>query len=109
MVWPLPIYRFNFSKYIYSKFLSGNFGIFIFFVVVHLLSCVHCFATPQTVAFQIPLSMRFSRQGYWSGLPFPSPVDLPDPGIEPGSPTLQADALTSEPPDNIEDANRGYC
>ena len=42
--------------------------------------------------------MRFSRQEYWSGLPFPSPGDLPDPGIEPGSPTFQADALTSEPP-----------
>ena len=42
--------------------------------------------------------MGFSRQEYWSGLPFPSPGDLPDPVIEPGSPTLQADALTSEPP-----------
>ena len=42
--------------------------------------------------------MGFSRQEYWSGLPFPSPGDLPDPGIEPGSPALQADALTSEPP-----------
>ena len=42
--------------------------------------------------------MGFSRQEYWSGLPFPSPGDLPDPGIEPGSPTLRADALTSEPP-----------
>ena len=42
--------------------------------------------------------MGFSRQEYWSGLPFPSPGDLPDPGIEPGSPTLQADALSSEPP-----------
>ena len=42
--------------------------------------------------------MEFSREEYWSGLPFPSPGDLPDPGIEPGSPTLEADALTSEPP-----------
>ena len=42
--------------------------------------------------------MRFSRQEYWNGLPFPSPEDLPDPGIEPGSPALQADALLSEPP-----------
>ena len=42
--------------------------------------------------------MRFSRQGYWSGLPFPSPRDLPDPGIEPRSPALQADPLPSEPP-----------
>ena len=43
-----------------------------------------------------PLSMRFSRQGYWSGLPFPSPGDLPNPGIEPGSPALQADSLPTE-------------
>ena len=51
-----------------------------------------------TVAHQAPPSMGFSRQEYWSGLPFPSPGDLPDPGIEPRSPTLQADALTSAPP-----------
>ena len=51
-----------------------------------------------TVTHQAPLSMGFSRQEYWSGLPFPSPGDLPDPGIEPRSPTLQADALTSAPP-----------
>ena len=50
------------------------------------------------VAYQAPLSMGFSRQEYWSGLPFPSPGDLPNPGIEPGSPVFQADALTSEPP-----------
>ena len=56
------------------------------------------FVTPWTVAHQAPLSMGFSRQEYWSGLPFPSPGDLPDPGIEPRSPTLQADALTSDPP-----------
>ena len=56
------------------------------------------FATPWTVACQALLSMGFSRQEYWSGLPFPSPGDLPDSGIEPGSPALEADALTSEPP-----------
>ena len=65
---------------------------------VKLLSRVQLLATPWTVAHQAPLSMGFSRQEYWSGLPFPSPGDLPDPGIEPRSPTLQADALTSEPP-----------
>ena len=54
--------------------------------------------TPWTVACLAPLSVGFSRQEYWSGLPFPSPGDLPDPGIEPGSPALQADALPSEPP-----------
>ena len=53
---------------------------------------------PWTVAHQAPPSMGFSRQEYWSGLPFPSPGDLPNPGIEPRSPTLQADALTSAPP-----------
>ena len=53
---------------------------------------------PMTVAHQAPPSMEFSRQEYWSGLPFPSPGDPPNPGIEPGPPTLQADALPSEPP-----------
>ena len=67
---------------------------------VKLLSRVRLFATTWTVAYQAPPSMGFSRQEYWSGLPFPSPGDLPNPGIEPGSPTLQADALLSEPPDN---------
>ena len=62
------------------------------------LSHVRLFATPWTVTHQAPPSMGFSRQEYWSGLPFPSPGDLPDPGIKPGSPTLQADTLTSEPP-----------
>ena len=54
--------------------------------------------TPWTVACQSPLSMEFSRQEYWSGLPFPSSGDLPDPGLEPGSPTVQADSLQSDPP-----------
>ena len=65
---------------------------------VKSLSHVRLFATPRTVAYQAPPSMGFSRQEYWSGLPFPSPGDLPNPGIEPRSPTLEADALTSEPP-----------
>ena len=67
-------------------------------VKVKSLSCVRLFATAWTVAHQAPLSMGFSRQEYWSGLPFPSPGNLPNPGIEPRSPALQADALTSEPP-----------
>ena len=62
------------------------------------LSCVQLFVTPWTVAYQAPPSMGFSRQGYWSGLPFPTPGDLPDPGSEPRSPTWQVDALPSEPP-----------
>ena len=61
---------------------------------VKLLSCVRLFATPWTVTYEVPPSVEFSRQEYWSGLPFPSPGDLPNPGIEPGSPVLQADAVT---------------
>ena len=61
-----------------------------------LPSCIRLFSTPWTVVRQAILSMEFSRQEYWSGLPFPSPGDLPDPGIEPGSPALQADSLLSE-------------
>ena len=57
------------------------------------LSCVQLFSTPWAAAYQVPPFMGFSRQDYWSGLPFPSPGDLPDPGIEPRSPTLWADAL----------------
>ena len=62
------------------------------------VSHVRLFATLWTVACQAPLSMGFSRHEYWSGFPFPSPEDLPDPGIEPGSCALQADSLPSEPP-----------
>ena len=65
---------------------------------VKSLSRVQLFATPRTVAYQAPPSMGCSRQKYWSGLPLPSPQDLPNPGIEPRSPALQADALPSEPP-----------
>ena len=54
--------------------------------------------TPWTVAHQAPLSMGYSRQEYWSGLPFPSPGHLTDPGIKSWSPTLQADSLPMEPP-----------
>ena len=68
---------------------------------VKSLSHVRLFATLWTVAQQAPLSMGFSRQEYWSGLLFPSPGDLPDPGIEPRSPPLQAEALTSEPPGKL--------
>ena len=67
-------------------------------VKVTSLSRVRLFATPWTVAYQASPSMGFSRLEFWSGLPFPSPGDLLDPGIEPGSPALQADALPSEPP-----------
>ena len=70
------------------------------------LSYVRLFVTPWTVAYQAPPSMEFSRQEYWSGLPFPSPGNLPDPGIEPGSPALQADALPSEPQGKLQDSNK---
>ena len=60
---------------------------------VKSLSHVQLFATPWTVAYQAPRSMEFSRQEYWSGLPFPSSGDLPDPRIEPASPVLQANSL----------------
>ena len=66
--------------------------------------CVSCsvmsdsFVTLWTVARQAPLSMGFSKQGHWSGLPFPSPRDLPDPGVKPKPPALQADSFLSEPP-----------
>ena len=62
------------------------------------LSVVSDSVTPWTIAHQAPQSMGFSRHEYWSGFPFPSPGGLPDPGIEPGPPELEADALTSEPP-----------
>ena len=65
-----------------------------------LLSRVRLFANPQTVARQAPLSMGFSRQEYWSGLPCPPPGDLPDPGMEPASPAghRQAGSLPPAPP-----------
>ena len=66
------------------------------------LSLVQFFATPQAVARQASLSMGFSRQESWSGLPFASPGDFPDPGIEPGSPALQGDSLPSEPPGKLQ-------
>ena len=67
---------------------------------VKSLSRVQLFATPWTVAYQALTSMGFSRQECWNGLPFPSPGDLPNPGIEPRPPEVQADTLPSEPPGN---------
>ena len=71
-------------------------------VKVKSLSCVRLFTTPWGVAYQAPPSVGFSRQEYWSGLLFPSPGDLPNPGIEPRSPALQADVLPSEPAGKLE-------
>ena len=77
----------------------SNFFFYIAYNIKIISSSVvsDSFATPWTVACQASLSMEFSRQQYWYGLPFPSPGDLPDLGIKPGFPTLQADLL-SEPP-----------
>ena len=66
-----------------------------------VLSHARFFATPWTIAHQVPLSIRFPRQEYWSGLPFPTPGDLPDPGIKltsPASPALAGGFFTTEPP-----------
>ena len=67
-------------------------------------SRVLLFVTPWTIAHQAPLSMEFPRQEYSSELPFPSPGDLPDPGIKPTSPALQADSLSAEPSDSLATA-----
>ena len=80
-----------------SMLFSSLYPIYLTIKNVSLLSHVRLFVTPWTVAYEAPPSMGFSRQEYWSGSPFPSPEDLPDPGIKPGSPALQADALPSKP------------
>ena len=67
-------------------------------VYICILNHVRLLVTPWTVACQAPLSMEFSRKEYWSGFPFPSPGDLPHLGSEPGSPALQSDFFTTEPP-----------
>ena len=81
-----------------SHLCSWNLKTLLCKLKVKSLSHVRLFVTPGTVAYQVPPSMEFSWQEYWSGLPFPSLGDLPDREIEPRSPALQADALPSEPP-----------
>ena len=79
------------------KIISGcKRHIFLHMVMVQSLCCVRPFATPRIVARQFPLSVGFSRPDYWSRLPLPSLWDLPDPGIEPRFPELQADSLPFE-------------
>ena len=72
------------------------------FPFVHTVMLI--FVIPWTAAYQAPPSMGLSRQEYWTGLPFPSPGDLPNPGIEPRSPTLQADSLPAEPQENLKNS-----
>ena len=67
-----------------------------------MFSRVRLFVTPWTVALQAPLSMGFPRQEYWSGLPFPSPGDLPNPGMEPASPALAEGFFTTEPSKSLQ-------
>ena len=74
---------------------------------VKSLNHVQFFVTPSAVARQAPLSMEFSRREYCSGLLFPSPEDLPNPGIKPGSPALQADSLPPEPPGKAQVGDGG--
>ena len=88
-----PSIQFLKLKVVNGKILTSTLCI----VKVKSLSHVRLFVTPWTTAYQAPPSMGFSRQEYWSELPFPSPGHLPDPGIEPRSTALQTDALTSEP------------
>ena len=78
--------------------------------IVVQLSHVRLFATPCTVACQVPLSVGFPRQEYWSGLPFPPPGDLPEPGIESMSPALAGGFFTTEPPGKPwqRDRNLGF-
>ena len=97
----VTIVQFTFLEFYINKITSQVF--FLLFlsekVKMQSLSCVWLFAAPWllSVALQDPLSMEFSKQEYWSGLPFPSPRDLSDPGIKPRSLALQADSLPSEP------------
>ena len=96
-----PFLLVKFENDAYNAFLSHTAPTCVCLCVrmhaCYSLSRVQLFTTPRTVARQAPLSMEFSRQEYWSGLPFPSPGDLPTPGIEPRSPALQGDSLLSEP------------
>ena len=90
--------RFGDDEEIRSLFFCFSLSIFsVICVVLHPLNHKH-FETPWTVACQAPLSMDFSRQECWSGLPFPSPGDFPRQGIEPSSPALASKFFTTEPP-----------
>ena len=91
--------------------LCSHVTLWVYVIVFHAQSLNHVwlFVTPWTVAHQAPLSMEFSRQAYWSGLPFPTPGDLPNPGTEPRSPTLRTDSLPSDAPGGLIYSFRGSC
>ena len=105
-IWPLAHnLRLSFLTYKVGRILSVSKIDLLIWCLPSTSPCVSCSVTSNSlwlhelyVAHLAPLSMEFSRQGSWSGLPFPSPEDLPDPGIKPRSPALQADSLPSEPP-----------
>ena len=99
----LKVMTFSVSKIWYEniKYCYQKFPKIILSEWVKSLSRVWLFATPLTEAYQASPSMGFSRQQYQSGLSFPAPGDLPDPGVEPRFPTLRADALSSEAPLNL--------
>ena len=94
---PPPDFPFGNHKFIFNTCKSA-FVSEMSSCIVKSLNCVRLFVTPWTVVSQASLSMGFSKRGYWSGVPLPSPGDLSNPGIEPGSSALQAEALPSEPP-----------
>ena len=85
------------NKFEFTLVYSSVF-LFVVVAIIQLLSLVQLFETPWTVAHQVPLPMEFSRQEYWSGLPFPTPGDPPDPGIKPTSPALAGRFFTTELP-----------
>ena len=98
ITWLYFIYKLFPSKFSSAAWFNYLFLFLILLaVVVQLLSRVWLFVTPWTVAHQAPLFMGFSRQEYWRGLPCPPLRDLPNPGMKPRSPALQADSLLSEP------------
>ena len=99
---PSIISPINISVCVYKK------CIYIYkYIYKYIFTLKYIFATPWTVAHQAPLSVEFSRQEYWSRQPFPSPVDLPNRGIKPGSPALQANSLLSAPPAPPDRDRRG--
>ena len=86
----------------------GHSAVSVCVCVCVLPSPVWLFTTPWAVTLQPPLSTEFFRQEYWSGLPFPSPGDLPDPGIEPGSASLKVDSSPSESPGKIHQGRASF-